>query len=139
MLIGRQVEKALLGELIASSNAELLALYGRRRVGKTYLIRSFFAEQLAFELTGLHDAPMVQQLDNFVFSLSQTFTKGIAIPRPANWLVAFQLLIQFLEANPTTENRCFFLMNYPGSIHRNRVLCPHSTSFGTVGRSGKPG
>lgn len=113
MLIGRQVEKALLGELIASSNAELLALYGRRRVGKTYLIRSFFAEQLAFELTGLHDAPMVQQLDNFVFSLSQTFAKGIAIPRPANWLVAFQLLIQFLEANPTTEKQVLFFDELP--------------------------
>ncbi len=113
MIIGRQVEKVLLGELLISPNAELVALYGRRRVGKTYLIRSFFAKQLTFELTGLYDAPLAQQLDNAALSLSRAFAKGIAIPRPANWLGAFQLLIQFLEVAPTTKKRVLFFDELP--------------------------
>ncbi|MBO0934187.1 AAA family ATPase [Fibrella aquatilis] len=113
MLIGRDIERAQLRELLASPNAELLALYGRRRVGKTYLIRSFFANQLVFELSGLQDAPLTQQLDNFAFWLSRSFAEGIILPRPPSWTAAFQLLIQYLEANPKKEKQVLFLDELP--------------------------
>lgn len=112
-IIGRAVETTLLKDLLMSPTAELLALYGRRRVGKTYLIRSFFADKLAFELTGVYDAPLTQQLDNAAFSLSRAFAKGIALPRPANWLGAFQLLIQYIETTPTAEKRVLFFDELP--------------------------
>lgn len=99
--------------LLDSNQAELLALYGRRRVGKTYLIRSFYAQQLTFELTGLYDAPLAQQLNGFAFSLSRAFAKGIALPPPTSWLAAFQLLIQYLEANPTTKKQVLFFDELP--------------------------
>lgn len=113
MLIGRQSEQQLLEELLQSPQAELLALYGRRRVGKTFLIRSVYKEQLAFELTGLFNAPLVQQLDSFTFALSRSFAKGITLPRPLTWLAAFQLLIQYLEANPSDKKRVLFLDELP--------------------------
>ena len=51
---------------LESDRPELIAVYGRRRVGKTYLIRGFFAEQICFELTGARDANLKEQLTNFV-------------------------------------------------------------------------
>lgn len=112
-LVGRVSEQELLAQLLTSSDAELLALYGRRRVGKTYLIRSFYAKQLAFEVTGIHNAPLTQQLSNFAFSLSQAFAKGIALPPPRTWLAAFQLLIQYLDANPSPGKRVLFFDELP--------------------------
>ncbi len=113
MLIGRESEQQLLASLLTSTNAELVALYGRRRVGKTFLIRSYFRQQLTFELAGLHNAPLALQLDNVAFSLSRAFAKGIALPRPTSWLAAFQLLIQYLEANPTTDKQVLFFDELP--------------------------
>ena len=53
-IIGRENELALLSKIIKSDEAELLALYGRRRVGKTFLIRNAFQKQLIFEFSGIH-------------------------------------------------------------------------------------
>lgn len=53
-LIGRQAELRLLERFLASNKPEFLALYGRRRVGKTYLIKQFFKQKeiLFFNSTG---------------------------------------------------------------------------------------
>lgn len=68
-IIGRKEEISILKKLASSKQAELLAVYGRRRVGKTYLIRSFFEKQVVFEFTGVHNASLKQQLENFSFAL----------------------------------------------------------------------
>jgi AAA+ ATPase superfamily predicted ATPase len=52
MVIGRHKEKQIFQRLLTSDQAELLAVYGRRRVGKTYLIREYFKENMVFEFTG---------------------------------------------------------------------------------------
>ena len=57
-LAGRQRETDYLDGLLASGQAEFLAIYGRRRVGKTFLIRGYLKSHLAFELTGLLDSPL---------------------------------------------------------------------------------
>lgn len=54
-MIGRKLEREQLNRLLNSNQAEFLALYGRRRVGKTYLIREHFKKELCFELTGVKD------------------------------------------------------------------------------------
>ena len=51
-IIGREKEKQLLTSLLKSKKPEFLAVYGRRRVGKTFLIREFFQNSFAFQLTG---------------------------------------------------------------------------------------
>ena len=57
-LYGRHRETDYLDGLLASGQAEFLAIYGRRRVGKTFLIRGYLKCHLAFELTGLLDSPL---------------------------------------------------------------------------------
>lgn len=53
-IIGRAAEKELLLEIIKSTDPELVAVYGRRRVGKTFLIRNMLEKQLVFEYSGVH-------------------------------------------------------------------------------------
>ena len=68
-IIGREAEQRRLIEAFRSGDPELVALYGRRRVGKTFLIRELFRDSMAFELTGLHQESMKRQLESFANSL----------------------------------------------------------------------
>ena len=73
-IAGRQHELKLLDELYHSKDPEFLAVYGRRRVGKTFIIREFFQNKgLYFELTGLKNGNLKDQLENF----SDSFSKNL--------------------------------------------------------------
>jgi uncharacterized protein len=94
-IIGRDFEINELKEYTTSPVSEFIVVYGRRRVGKTFLIRETFNNAFHFYLTGLANATTEQQLQNFVTTLSkykkETFTT------PTNWIEAFQLLIKYIE------------------------------------------
>ena len=64
-IIGRKDKIKLLAEAVASKKASLIAIYGRRRVGKTYLIHTYYEDRLAFELTGQRGATLKVQLKQF--------------------------------------------------------------------------
>ena len=98
MLIGREKEQALLRELLRSKQSEFVALYGRRRVGKTFLVRETFNYQFAFQHTGILDATMNEQLTEFRESL---YAAGLPkSPKPKNWGDAFRLLQRLLADLP---------------------------------------
>jgi len=59
-LVGRQKELDILSKAQSSNRAEMVAVIGRRRVGKTFLIRSFFNNEFDFEITGIQNAPQVE-------------------------------------------------------------------------------
>ena len=76
-IIGREKEKALLKQIVSSKNAEFVALYGRRRVGKTYLIQQCLSKKgvyLDLECTGFKDGNLQDQLTNFIKSFQDFFT-----------------------------------------------------------------
>ena len=60
-LVGRIQEKKIIEDALASTGAELIAIYGRRRIGKTFLIRSVYKKYIKFESTGVHNATMQEQ------------------------------------------------------------------------------
>ena len=98
MLIGREKEQALVNDLLHSNQSEFVALYGRRRVGKTYLVRETFNYQFAFQHTGILDAPMSEQLGEFRESL---YAAGLSkCPKPKTWGEAFRLLQRLLASLP---------------------------------------
>ena len=99
MLVGRRAERALLGEAMRSAEPELVAVYGRRRIGKTFLIREFFGEAIAFELTGSHAGDMKSQLDAFTTALGRATGTGLPLATPASWADAFRLLEAHLKAS----------------------------------------
>lgn len=105
-IIGRLYEQNELNNYYYSKSSEFVAIYGRRRVGKTFLVRQFFNNKLDFSLTGLANATMASQLINFQFSISEA---GFAdAPIAKNWLYAFQQLIALLEKS-TNKRKIIFL------------------------------
>ncbi len=94
-IIGRKEEQALFKNYLESPKAELIAVYGRRRVGKTYLIKSFFNENFDFSLTGLYDVSKAVQLSQFQKRLEDF--SGSRVKRPKDWFEAFDLLANYLD------------------------------------------
>ncbi|MBR4624936.1 MAG: AAA family ATPase [Alphaproteobacteria bacterium] len=94
MIVGRKNEQAILQDLLNSTQSEFVAVYGRRRVGKTFLIRETFGYNFAFQHTGILDAPLNEQLAEFRESL---YDAGLEkSPMPQNWNEAFRLLKKLL-------------------------------------------
>jgi len=69
-IIGRKREHALLNQCLASDRPEFAVVYGRRRIGKTYLIKNYFNNRFAFYATGLSDEKTTGQLRAFNESLN---------------------------------------------------------------------
>ena len=98
-IIGRQSEKKTLQRLIHSDYPEFLAVYGRRRVGKTYLITEFFEDKgFCFDITGSPDASTELHLARFSTELSHTFPLKIENDLFSNWDDAFLALIDAVDA-----------------------------------------
>lgn len=97
-IIGRKEEKRILNLASRSSEPEFIAVYGRRRVGKTHLVREFFDETICFEITGKHDVTLEEQLENFAQALGRAMKIGVMLRSPSSWSEAFLQLIQFLES-----------------------------------------
>ena len=88
-MIGRTKEIEELIRLYESDESEFVAVYGRRRVGKTYLVRETFSDRFAFHHTGLPNATKHQQLVHFKESLAAA---GARVKTPRNWFEAFRVL-----------------------------------------------
>ena len=116
-MIGRKKETDELNRLYHSDKAQLVAVYGRRRVGKTYLIDEVFKNRITFRHAGLSPADvngknmMKNQLKHFYYSLQlQGMEKS---KQPTCWLEAFFLLEQFLEKKDDGQKQVVFLDELP--------------------------
>lgn len=114
MIIGRADEKERLSRILGSKSAEFLAIYGRRRVGKTFLIRNFFTDKgVYFELTGEKDAVYKMQLENFHRSVQETFRPDLPIKKPETWKEAFSILTTFIKAQSKKKQVIIFFDELP--------------------------
>ena len=96
-LVARRRERAIFDEALHSPVAELIAVFGRRRVGKTFLIRQALGPDTCFELVGMHDANLRTQLRSFAASLSRALKSPAPVAAPADWFEAFAQLRAYLE------------------------------------------
>lgn len=101
-ITGRRHEQGSLMRILNSPQAEFVAVYGRRRVGKTFLIRQFFKQQncLLFQLTGIHKAPLKTQLREFTKELKALYTHlgmTLHLEQPKSWLKAFEMLTEAVK------------------------------------------
>ena len=104
-MIGRISETEELNRLFESKESEFVAVYGRRRVGKTYLIRETFDGNFSFLHTGLPNATKRQQLLHFFKSIKDS---GCAEKRcPTNWFKAFDMLRKAIGDKPTGKKIIF--------------------------------
>ncbi len=112
-LIGRLKEKEVLLKALYSQKPEMVAVIGRRRVGKTFLIQNIYADNMAFQMSGIQDATLKEQLKNFTYSITKTFGTLAPIEKPTSWLDAFQQLIICLEAIPNDKKQVIFFDELP--------------------------
>jgi uncharacterized protein len=113
MLIGREKEQAILQKALRSKEAEMVAVIGRRRVGKTYLIRSVYADSIRFETSGVQNASLKEQLNNFNFQLKNAFGTNVPTKPPTSWQDAFFTLIHCLEETPAIHQKVLFFDELP--------------------------
>ena len=104
-IIGRIKEQETLLRLMDSGESEFIAIYGRRRVGKTFLVRKLLSDQFSFYVTGMDNVNMQDQLLNFTLELRKFSGKDVSVPE--NWLYAFEMLSQHLESLPDGKKIIF--------------------------------
>lgn len=95
--IGREPEIQQLEDIYADSRSAFVAVFGRRRIGKTLMIRHVFEKRMTFHLTGIGNVTTAQQLVNFQAAFERQAPLSLHRSTPKNWFSAFQQLITFLE------------------------------------------
>ena len=104
IFIGREKEQQQLREYIESPQSEFITVYGRRRVGKTFLIQKVIGDNYAFYSTGMNNVSMRTQLANFMQTIRE---KNPEIPVAKTWLDAFIALEKFLDKLPESKKIIF--------------------------------
>lgn len=113
-IIGRKEEIKLLERLYSSKQAEFLAVYGRRRIGKTFLITEFFRNKgVFFEVTGSATATNKEQLLRFHLEFCGLFKKTDGIKPPKNWQEAFLRLKDAVSEIKSTQKIVLFFDELP--------------------------
>lgn len=111
-IVGRTAEIKLLKEALDSNQSELIAIYGRRRIGKTYLIRNCYSNNMVYEVTGLHNGSMADQLINFSNEISKNTRLKNAGP-PKTWFEAFARLEAYLDKLKSKKKKVVFIDEFP--------------------------
>lgn len=116
-LIGRKKEVAELERYYNQDNAVFIAVYGRRRIGKTFLVNEFFKNDFSFKVTGVSPAEYERkqlthiQLANFNLALNHH--SGKVFPAPSNWMEAFSQLTEYLETGKKKKRQVVFIDELP--------------------------
>lgn len=113
-IVGRTKEITILNQVIASKQAEFIAVYGRRRVGKTFLIQQCLSNKGVYmECFGTKDGNLHTQLLNFIKSFETTFYPGLSLHVPKSWREAFDLLTNEIKKIPKSKKVVIFLDELP--------------------------
>lgn len=102
-LVGRASEVARLRKYASSGKAEFVAVYGRRRVGKTFLINKVFKDAMAFSMTGIIGGAKQSQIAAFVDGMDRY---GGPVSRPSSWHEAFRMLRHHLMSRLSRSKPC---------------------------------
>jgi len=105
-LIGRKKELSILDKVKTSDKSEFVAVYGRRRVGKTFLIRESFQNDFAFYLTGVPNINLHQQLSNFSRAMRKYWPDSLTTP-VESWFTAFAQLEELILKNKSPKKVIF--------------------------------
>ncbi len=113
-IAGRKDEMQILSDALDSHRSELIAIYGRRRIGKTYLIREYFNNKIVFSFTGLSTGKRAEQIKNFILKLSEVTDQFKEQKQPVDWLEAFSLLKTFLKSiKESQKKKVIFIDEFP--------------------------
>lgn len=114
-IVGRLREQDLLKDLFNSRKSEFIAVYGRRRVGKTYLIKNLMDSlpSVFFHVTGLQKGSLKQQLGEFAKQIGAAFYQGASIMPRSGWIDSFEDLTQAVNKIPKDKKVVLFFDEFP--------------------------
>ena len=110
-IIGREYEMMQLDDCMSSNVTQLIIVYGRRRVGKTFLINNYFNNKFAFKITGSLNQNKSQQLNNFIEELNGKTNKKY--DNPKSWQEAFNYLKEYLQSLSKKQKQVIFIDEMP--------------------------
>ncbi len=134
-LIAREEEYHVLERCYKSNEPELVIIYGRRRVGKTFLITEFFEDNFAFRITGVYKKPKAIQLSNFTDELNKRSGKEHECFK--TWSNAFRALRTYLDTLPKGQKQVVFFDETPWLGTQKSDFCRLLTSSGTITQTAK--
>ncbi len=124
-IIGRDKEKEKLQKAFFSKESEFIAVYGRRRIGKTFLIRHFFSKQkgVFFQVSGIHYADLKVQLKEFKKEIERAFyNEKVELKAPDTWMEAFEMLTNSISMSDKNKKIVLFLDEFPWMATRKSGL-----------------
>ena len=111
--VGREYEIEKFNALLSNKRPELVTVLGRRRVGKTYLIKNALKGQLDFHFTGIQNAEKESVLKEFALKIVGLSADKIPLQSPHTWLDAFRLLKTYLSSIKKKKKKVVFLDELP--------------------------
>ncbi len=112
IIIGREKEKEAINRCMNSARSEFVIVYGRRRVGKTFLVDNYFQGKYDFTFVGGHRLTKAKQLRAFAKALKKA--AGLERqPKFADWMDAFDALEEYLESLPAERKKVVFIDEMP--------------------------
>jgi AAA+ ATPase superfamily predicted ATPase len=123
-IIGREDDIKALNVFLRSNKSEFLAVYGRRRIGKTFLITNFFTQTdcVFFYVSGIQKYGLEEQIKEFVSRLSQTFYAGATLASFKKWLDAFDELTKAINKIPSNKKVVLFFDEFPWMVTKKSKL-----------------
>lgn len=121
VIIGRKTEQEILRQRMESDVPELIAIYGRRRIGKTFLVRQYFNDTFSFYFTGIYQGTKKEQLGEFTRQLEHYSDRKWRVPK--DWFDAFAQLREYLETISGNMPIVVFLDELPWmDTHKSRFM-----------------
>ena len=123
-IFGRYEELKILEDIYLSKEPEFLAIYGRRRVGKTFLIRTFFEKKncIFFDITGAKATKLSDQIKHFTKRIGKIFYKGAKLEAGKNWDETFELLTEAINSIEKNQKIVLFFDEFPWMATKNSKL-----------------
>lgn len=122
-VIGRGHAKEILDLKLRTTKSELVAVLGRRRIGKTYLIREYLREQTVFRYTGLYRGDLVEHMERFAKTMTEAMNLSSPLQPPVSWFEAFDMLRDYIDSLKGKKKKVVFLDEFPWmASNRSRFL-----------------
>ncbi len=128
-LVGRAEEIQRIMHQINADESKLIALYGRRRVGKTFLVRSLLSGKTCFEITGLYRGDMTDQLHHFMSTLTKYGYYHGSVSHPKTWMEAFDHLGIYIDSLKKRSKKIIFIDELPWFDTRRSKFLMAFTNF----------
>ena len=129
VIIGRAREKEVLTQALNSNRSELIVIYGRRRIGKTFLIREFYKKEAVFSVTGYSEGSKAVQIKNFMTKLNEV-TDEFREEEPKDWIDCFVILKKYLKRlRRRKRKKVIFIDEFPWIATNKSGFLPAFENF----------